>query len=203
MQKDITLETGEIITVEDTGKLYRNGVEIKQSQMPNNGYMYIHSRQQTYWVHRIVASAFIQPIKRGDRSIQVHHINEIKSDNRVENLTVVSVQEHMREHKQIYPTTKRCVVCGAEFTPHKTKRKRQQTCSEKCKLALMKKRMEYKEKPIAQYDLDGNLIKVWKSGRDICRETGFFDSNINKCVHGKSKTYKGYVWKYADSGNKS
>lgn len=31
--------------------------------------------------------------------------------------------------------------------------------------------------------------------------TGFFESNINKCCNGKIESYKGYVWRYAETVN--
>jgi len=68
----------------------------------------------------------------------VHHINDDKYDNNLENLQIVDPVTHGRMHHLVYPITKSCVICGTIFTPHKTKRKRKQTCSEKCKLALIR-----------------------------------------------------------------
>jgi predicted nucleic acid-binding Zn ribbon protein len=70
----------------------------------------------------------------------VHHINGKRKDNRPENLVVLTKSNHSKLHKpQILPSIKRCVICGEEFTPHPTKRRRQQTCSTECKIELMKK----------------------------------------------------------------
>lgn len=53
-------------------------------------------------------------------------------------------------------------------------------------------------KKINQYDSDGNFIKLWNSIYEITKETGFERHGITRCCTSKSKTYKGYIWKYAD-----
>ena len=71
-----------------------------------------------------------------------------------------------------------------------------------------------KVKPISQYDLDGNLIKIWKCGaRGIEKELGFKNTNIITCCQFHEmncnreewfkrhktqplKTYKKYIWNY-------
>lgn len=70
---------------------------------------------------------------------QVHHINHNRLDNRIENLEVVTSAEHGVRHT-VHPTEKQCVICGTEFTPHKTKRVRAQTCGPACKSALLSRR---------------------------------------------------------------
>ena len=62
----------------------------------------------------------------------MHHINDDKFDNRIDNLEIRTPKSHSVHHNQKYPLTKVCVVCGAEFTPAPTKRKRAQTCSREC-----------------------------------------------------------------------
>lgn len=53
-------------------------------------------------------------------------------------------------------------------------------------------------RPVAQYTLDGELIKVWQSPREVQRQLGFDQSHISKVALGKQKTAYGYVWKYIE-----
>lgn len=62
----------------------------------------------------------------------VHHRNHNPFDNDLDNLEVLSHQAHSQLHNQKHPLTKLCAVCGEEFTPHPTKRKRAKTCSPAC-----------------------------------------------------------------------
>jgi hypothetical protein len=84
--------------------------------------------------HRYVMEQELgRPLKRSE---QVHHKNHDRLDNRPENLEVVTSAEHGLRHT-VHPITKSCVICHQEFTPHKTKRVRAQTCSPVCKSALL------------------------------------------------------------------
>ena len=63
---------------------------------------------------------------------QVHHLNKNPLDNRLENLAVMDVKQHMRLHKQKHPLIKVCEICGNEYEPSPRKRKRQKCCSIEC-----------------------------------------------------------------------
>lgn len=54
-------------------------------------------------------------------------------------------------------------------------------------------------KVVAQYDKQGNLIKIYPSGTEAARQTGNRQANISKCCLGKIKTCGGYIWKYIDN----
>lgn len=52
------------------------------------------------------------------------------------------------------------------------------------------------KKPVVQYDLLDNPVRVWYSGQQIKRELGFNASSISMCCRGLRKQYKGYKWKF-------
>ena len=52
-----------------------------------------------------------------------------------------------------------------------------------------------KNKPILQFDLDGNFIREWESATDVGREVR---DNICHCLKGKYKQAYGYIWKYKE-----
>lgn len=53
-------------------------------------------------------------------------------------------------------------------------------------------------KKVGQYDLKGNLIKIWDCTMDIQRELGFKNNNISSNCLGKKPTAYGYKWRYLD-----
>ena len=53
-----------------------------------------------------------------------------------------------------------------------------------------------KSRPIAQYTLNGKLLKVWPSAKEVGRQTGFSRRNICKAAKGNYKQAYGFRWKY-------
>ena len=51
-------------------------------------------------------------------------------------------------------------------------------------------------KPVGQYTLDGDLVKVWPSATEAQRQTGFGKGNISQAANGKFKQAYGFIWKY-------
>lgn len=87
--------------------------------------------------HRLVMEQYLGRRLRTDE--YVHHINDDRYDNRIENLKIVDPVTHGRLHHLKYPLIKKCVICGTLFVPYKTKRKIKQTCSKECRYLLIAK----------------------------------------------------------------
>ena len=53
-----------------------------------------------------------------------------------------------------------------------------------------------RSKPVGQYTLDGELVKIWPSPCEAGKQIGLSDSHVSKVANGKLKTAYGYIWKY-------
>lgn len=58
-------------------------------------------------------------------------------------------------------------------------------------------------KPVYQYDLDGNFIRVWENAGCVEREIGISTSDISSVARGKLYTAGDYIWRYELSDNVS
>lgn len=130
---------------------------------------------KTIRVHVAVANAFIGNVPKGSH---VHHINENKQDNRVENLQILNSSEHMkltmRKHPECYKA--------------------------------MNERNKYKQRHIRQYTLDGFFIAEFANSAIAEEMTGVCQRNIlqvaNKDPYNNKGSIRkqagGYAWKFAD-----
>lgn len=61
-------------------------------------------------------------------------------------------------------------------------------------------RLQYRHrKPVGQYTLDGNLIKIYQSAQSAARAHDVSKHAISKAALGKTMTAAGYRWKYVNT----
>ena len=51
-------------------------------------------------------------------------------------------------------------------------------------------------KRVLQFDLEGNIIREYKSINEAREKTGIARSQIARCANGEYKTARGYIWKF-------
>ena len=52
------------------------------------------------------------------------------------------------------------------------------------------------ERRIVQYDNNGNFIKTWENQKEASKYLGLTTASLCACLHGRTKTCGGYIWKY-------
>lgn len=64
-------------------------------------------------------------------------------------------------------------------------------------MGLLPKLLPYKRKyKVIQYDLNGNIIKIWDSAKEVKKALNISNSQISKCAKGRLKTVHNYIWRY-------
>ena len=146
----------------------------------NKGYQFIglyNSKGicKRLFIHRIVAHAFI-PKPKGYN--EVNHINEIKIDNRVENLEWVDRLGNMQKFYENHPERRKGNTIKNAYIRHNTK---------------------YYGIPIIQLGIDNNKVNEWENVATITRVLGYHGQQIIDCCLNKPHhiTAFGYKWRFA------
>jgi len=103
----------------------------KKTSIGSDGYEHYDNKRK----HRVIVEEFIG--RKLTKDEVIHHKNGIRSDNRIENLIIMTKSEHHKLHyKEIkYKLSRRitreykCVVCGKKY---KSKSYKSKYCSQKC-----------------------------------------------------------------------
>lgn len=151
--------------IDENGKIYdANGVEQEQKLYSGCPYYFFKSHK----VHVLMCHSFFGYKKGYD----IHHINSIKTDNRLENLVYLTHAKHMSLHK----TGKQGYWLDKKFSDeHKTKLS-----------------SAHQKKACYCFELD----KIYESIQQAGRELSLRPDSIIQCCKGKQKTCGGYHFSY-------
>ena len=159
---------------------YRRTEKILKPQLQNNGYLHIKLSQKDktkcILVHRLVAQVFIP---NPNNLPQVNHINEDKTDNRVENLE--------------WCTQKYNINYGNGISKRVKTNKENGTYKK-----IGENNSKIRSKSILQFSKDNSFIRKWDCIMDVQRELGYDNKQICSCLKNRQKTAKGFKWVYAD-----
>lgn len=157
-------------------------------------------RYRQLFLHRLVGLTFID---NPDNKPEIDHINAIRTDNRVENLRWVTRKENDNNPHclRIKSETRKGALnpqYGKKASPELLKK-----LSESHKGIVHSKEWREKNaralwKKVGQYDMDGNLIRVWSSIKEAGDTLGIPRGMISAvCLHyPKKKTAHGYKWEF-------
>lgn len=171
--KDIKGYEG-IYLVSDKGNIKRKGInKNRKFNISRCGYamvtLYKNGIVKNILVHRIVAQAFLPNF---NNLPQVNHIDGNKLNNNIENLEWCTAKDNiLHTYKELNRIGK---------SPMKGKFGSKNP----------------KAKKVKQFDLNGNLIKIWESQIEARKTLKIANGDISKCCNGKRKTAGGFIWKY-------
>ena len=138
----------------------------------NNNYIFINYPNYKYrYIHQ-----YIWMVANGcdiPEGYEIHHIDGNKLNNSIYNLELIEKYKHLSLHHT-----------SMKHTEETKKKIKESNIGKYCG-----------SKKVAQYTLDGELVKVWGSIKETTND-GFSLGCVSKCCQGKRKTHKGYVWKY-------
>ena len=144
-----------------------------------NGYLMVHLAKGEEWgsnetecvrIHKLVADAFIP---NPENKCHVRHINQNRTDNRVENLKWVT-----REESNADPITKAN------------------------RMAAIPQRVEKTSKPTLVYDEDLTLLSAFTSTAEAARQLGLSQGNIVNVCSGSLKHYKHLIFSFTPLNSK-
>lgn len=148
--------------------------------------------RKAYFVHRLVAIAFISNEKKFP---EIDHINTIKSDNRVENLRWCEHKINM--NNEITVKKRSLSRKGIKFSAETIKKMSEAKKGKKLPPHVLSMLIERKQKPVKMVDGEGNTIAVFKRIKEAGDIMGISPQRISDVCLNKRNKAGGYKWERA------
>lgn len=147
---------------------WKNQPHLLKPKRNPNGYLYVNltfcsNNSKRFYVHRLVAEAFIP---NPQKLPCINHKDEIKTNNRVDNLEFCTYSYNNTYGSALY---------------------------KRAEAQINRKDLS---KTVLQYNKNGNFINEYPSVREAERITGIKHNNIYRVCKGIKKSTGGFVWKY-------
>lgn len=137
--------------------------------------------RKNYAVHRLVASAFV-PNPTGEKT--VNHKNEIKTDNRAENLEWMSLADNLRYGTHVQRATANKPDMRGEKNPRFGR--------------FGKDAIAHKGRVIGISKTDPDMIVEFDTAADAARGLKISTGQLCDAINGKAKSCGGYYWRRLD-----
>lgn len=170
--------------ISDTGRVFsmHRHRELKP-KMSNTGYLRVtlcnDGEHRTVCIHRLVAMAFIP---NPDGKPTVNHLNEIKTDNRAENLEWATTAE-----QNAYGTRTERAMAHTDWVKRNEKTDYKSVASKHDY-----QRDEMCNRHVTEAFMGDKSVGVYRSQREAAAATGAKPSDVSQCVNGTRKTANGY-----------
>lgn len=177
--KDIEHYEG-LYQISNFGRVYnvKRGKFLKPIKI-NTSYLLVglskDGKVKKYLLHRLVATAFLE---NKLQLPQVNHINEVKTDNRLENLEWCD-----NKYNNTYGTKIQRMLQNSNFKATREK-------SGKPK------------KVVLQFTRQGEFVAEYSSIKEAEKQTGISNAHISECCNNKRNHAGNYLWRYKEEYEK-
>lgn len=164
--------------------------KIISKSLISKGYEHVFIKGNKY-VHRLVGEAFIP---NPENKPEIHHINHIRNDNRVENLMWVEKIEQFDEHHNKTLSKAKKGMTSTFKGKHFTKEQKEKISRLRIEKGVAKGVKNPRATPVDQYDIHGNFIESYDYIGQARELIGGGD--IGRVCRGQRLQAGGYVWRF-------